>query len=90
MMRHHLLGTVARSVTAFNEVFNLDANGKIGHNLSMFSQTVTLEGNIGRDFLGFFHEPESSILCLTVISAIGSPVVLPQRNMIQELMLKLC
>jgi len=49
-------GTVGRSVTAFNEVFNLDTNGKIGRNLTVFSQTLTVDGKLGRDFLGFFGQ----------------------------------
>ena len=49
-------GSVERSVTAFNEVFNLDSNGKIGHNLTMVGQTVSLDGKIDRDYLGFFQQ----------------------------------
>jgi cytoskeletal protein CcmA (bactofilin family) len=49
-------GTVGRNVTAFNEVFNLDPNGTIGHGLTVFTQTVTLDGKVGRDFLAFFQQ----------------------------------
>lgn len=51
-----LSGSVDHSVTAFNELFNLDPNAKVGHNVTMFSETVTLDGKIGRDFLGFFQQ----------------------------------
>lgn len=49
-------GTVDRNVMAFNELFVLDANGKIGRNLTLFTQTGTLDGKLGRDFLAFFQQ----------------------------------
>jgi Polymer-forming cytoskeletal len=51
-----ITGTVNRSVTAFNEIFNLDTNGKIGRSLTVFSQTLTLDGKVGQDLLGFFAQ----------------------------------
>ncbi len=49
-------GTVDRNIMAFNELFVLDANGKIGRNLTLFSQTATLDGKVGHDFLGMFQQ----------------------------------
>lgn len=53
-------GTVGRNVLSMNEVLNLDANGKIGHSLTVFGTTVTLDGKIGRDFVGFFAQANLS------------------------------
>jgi len=49
-------GTVEHSVLAFNEVINLDSNGKIGRSITVFGETVTLDGKIERDVLGFFKQ----------------------------------
>ena len=49
-------GGVGRNVLTFNQVFNLENTGSIGHSLTMFGQTVTLDGKIGRDLLGFFQQ----------------------------------
>jgi cytoskeletal protein CcmA (bactofilin family) len=49
-------GTVDKNVLAFNEVLNLDSNATIGHGLTVFGQTVTLDGKVGRDFLGYFQQ----------------------------------
>lgn len=51
-----ITGTVGRSVTSFTETFNLDRGGKIGYNLTSFSQILTLDGNLSRDLLAYFHE----------------------------------
>jgi cytoskeletal protein CcmA (bactofilin family) len=53
-------GTVGRNVLSMNEVLNLDANGKIGHTLTVFGTTLTLDGKIGRDFVGFFNQANLS------------------------------
>lgn len=53
-------GTVTRNVLTFNQVFNLDTSGSIGRSLTMFGQTVTLDGKIGRDFLAFFQQASIS------------------------------
>jgi len=49
-----LSGTVGRSITAFNEVLNIDSRAKVERNVTVFSQTVAMDGKIGRDFLGMF------------------------------------
>ena len=49
-------GDIGRNVLSFNEVLNLDANGKVGRSLTVFGQTLTIDGNIGRDFLAFFDQ----------------------------------
>jgi len=49
-----ITGAVERSVTSFNEAFNLDSSGKIGHSLTVFGKSVSLDGTVGRDVLGFF------------------------------------
>jgi hypothetical protein len=51
-----ITGTVDRSVTAFNELFNLDSNGKIGHSLTAFGQGLTIDGKVGQGLLGFFGQ----------------------------------
>lgn len=51
-----ITGTVNRSVTNFSEIFTLDPNGKIGHSLTGFSKSLTLEGAVGRDLLAFAAE----------------------------------
>lgn len=51
-----ITGTVDRSVTAFNEILTLDANGKIGHSLTVFSSSLSLDGKVGRDVLTFFND----------------------------------
>ena len=51
-----LSGSIGRNVTAFNEVFNQDSNATIGHSLTVFAQTLTLDGKVGRDLLGFFQQ----------------------------------
>jgi len=49
-------GNVSHGVMAFNEVFNLDPNGKVGRSLTLFSQTATIDGKVGRDLLAFFGQ----------------------------------
>jgi len=53
-------GSVTRNVLTFNQVFILDSNGSIERSLTMFCQTLTLDGRIGRDFLGFFQQASIS------------------------------
>jgi cytoskeletal protein CcmA (bactofilin family) len=49
-------GAIGRNVTTFNESFNLDANGSIGHSLTAFVQILTVEGKVGRDVLAFLQQ----------------------------------
>lgn len=49
-------GNVERSVSSFNEIFNLDSSGRIGRSLTVFGNTITLDGKLGRDLLGMFHQ----------------------------------
>ena len=51
-----ITGAVDHSVTAFNEILTLDANGKIGHSLTVFSSSLSLDGKVGRDVLTFFND----------------------------------
>jgi cytoskeletal protein CcmA (bactofilin family) len=53
-------GSVGRNVLTFNQVFNLENNGSIGRSLTIFGQTVTVDGKIGRDLLGFFQQASIS------------------------------
>ena len=53
-------GSVGRNVLTFNQVFNLENNGSIGRSLTIFGQTETLDGKIGRDYLGFFQQASIS------------------------------
>ncbi len=48
-------GSIDRTVLAWNESFNLDPSGKIGRSLTVGGATVTLDGKVGRDVLGFFE-----------------------------------
>jgi hypothetical protein len=47
-------GTVNRNVTDFCELFTLEPSGKIGHSLTVFSKSLTVDGGVGRDVLAFF------------------------------------
>jgi cytoskeletal protein CcmA (bactofilin family) len=49
-----ITGSVGRSVTTFNELFTLDGNGEIGHSLTLFASSGSLDGKVDRDFVGFF------------------------------------
>jgi cytoskeletal protein CcmA (bactofilin family) len=49
-------GIIDHGVLAFNQVINLDSNGKIGRSLTMFSETATLDGKIDRDVLAYFKQ----------------------------------
>jgi len=49
-------GDIGRNVLSFNEVLNLDPNGKIGRSLTVFGQTITLDGKVGRDVVAFFDQ----------------------------------
>lgn len=49
-------GNVERSVTAFTEAFNLDPKARIGRSLSVFAQTLGLEGKVERDVRAFFAQ----------------------------------
>jgi len=49
-------GEVERNVTAFGEVLNLDSNGKIGRSMTVFGQSIAVDGKVGHDFLGFFAQ----------------------------------
>jgi cytoskeletal protein CcmA (bactofilin family) len=51
-----ITGSVERNVTAFNELFNLESGGRIGRSLTVFGSSVTLDGKLDRDFLGFFGQ----------------------------------
>jgi cytoskeletal protein CcmA (bactofilin family) len=46
-------GDIGRNVLSFNEMMTFDPNGKIGHSLTVFGTTVTLDGKIGRDVVAF-------------------------------------
>ncbi|HUL33481.1 MAG TPA: hypothetical protein VL128_06335 [Candidatus Eisenbacteria bacterium] len=48
-----ITGTVERSVLVWNQTFDLEPSGKIGHSLTAGGQTLTVDGKVGRDFLGF-------------------------------------
>jgi cytoskeletal protein CcmA (bactofilin family) len=48
-----IAGTVDRSVTVWNQTFDLDSSGKIGRSLTAGGQTLTVDGKVGRDFLCF-------------------------------------
>lgn len=48
-------GTIDRAVLTWDQVFNLDASGKIGRSLIAGGQSVTVDGKVERDFLGFFE-----------------------------------
>lgn len=50
-----ITGNVTRSVTYFSELFTLDSNGSIGHSLTTFSKSLTLDGKLDRDLLAFFE-----------------------------------
>jgi len=49
-------GTIDHGVLAFNQVINLDSNGKIARSLTMFGETATLDGKIDRDVLAYFKQ----------------------------------
>jgi cytoskeletal protein CcmA (bactofilin family) len=49
-------GTIQHSLLAFNQVINLDSNGKIGRSITMFGETATLDGKVDRDVLAFFKQ----------------------------------
>ena len=49
-------GTIEHGVLAFNQVINLDSNGKIGRSMTMFGETATLDGKIDRDVLAYFKQ----------------------------------
>jgi len=69
-------GTVGRSVTTFTEGFALDTNGKIGHSLTIFAQNLMIDGKIGRDFLGFFHQATVSGLIGGALDSRGNSLTL--------------
>jgi len=50
-----ITGTVERNVTVWNQSFDLDPNGKINRSLIAGGQTVSLDGKVARDLLGFFE-----------------------------------
>ncbi len=54
-----ITGTIERSVLSWNQTFNLDPSGKIGRSLTAGGQTLTIDGKVGRDFLGY---SESTII----------------------------
>jgi cytoskeletal protein CcmA (bactofilin family) len=62
-----ITGSVGRNVTSFTETFSLDRGAKIGYSLMSFSQILTLDGNLGRDLLAYFHDA-------TIEGAIGGEV----------------
>ena len=49
-------GTIDHGVLAFNQVINLDSNGRIGRSITVFGETATLDGKIDRDVLAFFKQ----------------------------------
>ena len=49
-------GDIGRNVLSFNEVLNLDPNGKVGRSLTVLGQTMTLDGKVGRDVVAFFDQ----------------------------------
>ncbi|HEY1424884.1 MAG TPA: hypothetical protein VGF20_15635 [Candidatus Acidoferrum sp.] len=44
-------GTVGRSLMAWAQVIHVDNRGTIGHTLTSFSQTLGIDGKVGRDLL---------------------------------------
>jgi cytoskeletal protein CcmA (bactofilin family) len=60
-------GNVGRSVTAMNEVFNLDSAGVIGHNLNAVTQTLSVDGKLNGDLLSMFQQA-------TLSGAIGGSI----------------
>jgi hypothetical protein len=48
-------GTIERSALTWNQTFNLDSSGKIGRSLTAGGQSLSVDGKVGRDFLGFFE-----------------------------------
>lgn len=51
-----LTGDVGRSVTSFAEITTIDSSGKIGHNLTSFTDNLTADGALGGDLVGFFGD----------------------------------
>jgi cytoskeletal protein CcmA (bactofilin family) len=46
-----ITGTVGKNVLTFNEVVNLDSAGKVGGSLMAMSQSVGIDGKLGRDLV---------------------------------------
>lgn len=69
-----ITGTVQRNVLTFNETLNLDSAGKVDGSLTVFGQTVSVDGHLGRDLLAMAGE--------TIISGtINGEVRAKGRNM---------
>jgi hypothetical protein len=51
-----LSGKISRNLTSFSEVMNLDSNSEIGGGATFFTGAAALDGKIGRDIFGFFHD----------------------------------
>jgi cytoskeletal protein CcmA (bactofilin family) len=49
-----ITGTIDKSVSSFTELMTVDPSGKIGHNLTSFTKSLTLDGRLGRDLLTMF------------------------------------
>ena len=49
-----ITGSIDKSATTFTELITLDPTGKIGHNLTSFTKSLTLDGSLGRDLLVMF------------------------------------
>jgi len=49
-----IVGNIDKSASTFTELFTLDPTGKIGHNLTSFTKSLTLDGTLGRDLLSMF------------------------------------
>jgi cytoskeletal protein CcmA (bactofilin family) len=48
-----ITGSVVKNVLTFNEVVNLDSAGKVGGSMSVFGESVGVDGHLGRDLVVF-------------------------------------
>jgi cytoskeletal protein CcmA (bactofilin family) len=46
-------GTITRNLMAWAQVINVDSRGSVGHSLTSFSQTLSVDGKVGSDLLIF-------------------------------------
>jgi hypothetical protein len=49
-----ITGTVGKNVMAFVQIITVDSNAKIGHSLTSFGESLSLDGSVGRDALLMF------------------------------------
>ena len=53
-------GNVGKNVLTFNEVLNVDSEGKIGGSVTAFAANLGIDGRVGRDLLMFAHQANIS------------------------------